>query len=471
MRSMSVCTMLLAVVFARIAAGQAAAAHIDGIVTDSIHHRPLAGATVIATPASIVRDSVMHVAATDARGRFSFSGLRSGRYTISVEHASIDSTGVGVPPLDVTLAAGDSATAALAIPSSNTLRRIFCPLAARDTSLGVMLGAVRTLDGSPIARATIVFTWGDFDVDRGTAIVTSRQVSASATTDSLGVYRACGLPVSRTLFVQAQAGATEYSGVLEEQIGEVGVLVRDFHVSTSLAATQTSEAATAVADASAPTGHLVVAGRVQSTSGQPIASAQVRLFGTLRTATTDDAGEFRLGGLPAGTQGIEVVALGFYPRRLRVEIGDEMAPMSIKLERAAVVLDSIRVTAKRVNSLNLQQYREFEARAAGGNGFFITEDQIKQQHPIETSDILKLDPAVKVFGFGSEARIASARGRAGIGNNECALDIFIDGVRAQQTDVNTLPPDAIHGIEIHTVASAPVRYGVGTCGALFIWTK
>ena len=360
-----------------------------------------------------------------------------------------------------------------------SLRRALCPLAVRDTSLGVVLGVVRRDDGSVAPRASVVFAWSDFEVDRSTAAVRPKQLTASVTADSSGIYRACGLPVARTLLVQAQSGADQQSGVLEQQIGEAGVLVRDFHtsrgpVSAPAVASSTPPAAMAgpsPADTLAPLGRFVLTGRVQGTRGEMVSGAQVRLFGTPRYATSAPDGSFRLSGMPGGTQGIEVVALGFYPRRLRVEVGDVTVPVVVRLERAAVVLDSMRIIAKRVYRPDAASSREFDARAASGRGVFITEEQIERRHPFETSDMLKLAPGVRVFGFGSEARIGAARGRATIGNTECPVDIFIDGVRGQQTDINALPPEALHGVEVYTVANAPAKYGVGPCGAILLWTK
>jgi hypothetical protein len=216
---------------------------------------------------------------------------------------------------------------------------------------------------------------------------------------------------------------------------------------------------------------------VRSVAGQPVAGAQVRLFGTTRAATTNEAGEFRLTGLSAGTQGIEVVALGYYPFRTRVEVSDATPALQVQLERAAVVLDSMRIIAKRQRNPLAQSYREFdERRAAGRRAQFITEEEIARRHPFETSDLFKLVPGVKVVGFGHDAKLAATRGRTTIGsgaipNLECPLDIFIDGVRGQAEDVNTLPPEALHGAEVYTVATAPAKYRVGSCGALFLWTK
>jgi hypothetical protein len=454
---------LMLAALAPLALARDSAAQAHGVVMDSVHRRPLDAATVVATPSAGVGDSAFHAALTDARGRFAFEGLRPGRYVLTVEHPWIDSTGVGVPPVTVEVPPSGDVTATLGIPSTATLRRVFCPAALRDSTLGVMLGVVRGVNGSPIPGARVVFTWSDFEVDPHSAVASTKQVTTSAAADSVGVYRACGLPAARTLLVQAQADSTTQSGVLEDRIAEAGVLVRDFYVVPG--------------DARAELGRYAVTGTVRAAAGQPVAGAQVRLFGTTRAATTNDVGEFRLSGLPGGTQAIEVVALGYYPYRTRVEVGDATPALAVRLEQAALVLDSMRIVAKRQRYPLAQSYREFdERRAAGRAAQFLTEEDIERRHPFETSDLFKVMPAVKVVGFGSEAKVAATRGRTTLGdpnvpNQECALDIFIDGVRAQPSDVNTLPPEALHGVEVFTVATAPAKYRVGACGALFLWTK
>ncbi|NUR35975.1 MAG: TonB-dependent receptor plug domain-containing protein [Gemmatimonadaceae bacterium] len=171
------------------------------------------------------------------------------------------------------------------------------------------------------------------------------------------------------------------------------------------------------------------------------------------------------------------MALGYYPYRTRVEVGEATPALAVRLERAAVVLDSMRIIAKRQRTPLAQSYREFdERRAAGRAAQFLTEEDIERRHPFETSDLFKLMPSVKVVGFGHDAKIAATRGKTTIGNpnipnQECPLDVFIDGVRVQAEDINTLPPEALHGVEVYTVAAAPAKYRVGACGALFLWTK
>ena len=177
-----------------------------GTVTDSVHHTPLGDATVVATPVNAALDSVFHTTRTDAKGRFALDALRPGRYSISVEHAFTDSIGLDVPSRIVAIAGNGTTETALALPSVATLRRTLCPAALVDTTLGVLLGVVRNADGSAAVGGRVVLGWSEFSTDKAALTIHREERTASATTDSLGVYRACGVPAAVTLLVQAQLG-------------------------------------------------------------------------------------------------------------------------------------------------------------------------------------------------------------------------------------------------------------------------
>ena len=301
----------------------AQALRITGEVTDSVHRAPLADATVIATRVSTAPDTVFHAARTDAHGRYAIDGLQAGRYVLSVEDAFTDSIGLGVPSREVQLTPEGTTTADLALPSTATLRHTFCRAEEKDTTLGVMLGTVRRTDGGTVAGAVLVFQWTEPSIDRKTLVARSARMTVSSTTDSAGVYRVCGLPIATRLFVQAQNGPREQSGIVEEHIGEAAVLVREIVLADTVRATTTASgadtSAARSADASAVRGAGVVRGVVLGEGLRPIGGAQVRLFGTARSTTTDAQGEFRLADIPTGTQGFEIVALGYLPRRFRTD--------------------------------------------------------------------------------------------------------------------------------------------------------
>lgn len=461
---------LLAVPCVRVSAQSA---RISGTVTDSVHRAPLAEATVLAEPVAPTRDTVFHATRTDARGRFELSGLQAGKYVVTVEHPFTDSIGLSVPSRETQATAEGTPPLALALPSVRTLRRTLCPAAVSDTTLGVMLGVVRRADGRTVKGANVVFEWTDVSVNRKTLQAKQTQMSASTISDSLGVYRACGVPAGIPLFVQAQLGAGQQSGVVEEHIGEAGVLVRELVLGDSTRAPQVATGAgtgagtgggagtRAGADASDVHGDGVIRGVVRIDQIHPLANARVHLFGTSRTATTDASGEFRLTDIPTGTQGFEVVALGYAPRRFRAEVSATTEPITVTMSRIAAVLDSVRVTARRL--ANGGRYNEFDQRSRNGHGHYITEQEVERRHPFVTSDLLRTMPGVQVAVGKDNEHVVSMR--------RCTPTVFLDGMESA-LPLDEIPTSWIRGIEVYQIAETPAQYrGHDNCGAILVWTK
>jgi hypothetical protein len=425
-----------------------------GMVTDSIRHIPLAGATVIASRAA-TRDGAAEdfMAVTDARGRFSISPLQPGTYVVTVEHPWLDSTGLGVPAQTVSIVNQLIATVNLAVPSGATIRATFCPISARDTTLGLIAGYVKDVNSDhPVAGARVVFAWDDFDVDRRSARSTQHQRLTSVISGPDGTFRLCGVPVQRTLLVQAQTGSHEATGAVEVEVPSSGVLVETLRIDAS------------------PSGSTSLTGDIRkSGSGRVIAGAHVHLYGAVGEILSAPDGSFRLSDVPYGTQSIEVTALGYYPRRYAVNVrpGD-MPRVTIPMLEMAVVLDSVRILARRQGAATL--HREFDERSAHGSGQYITEEMIAKSSALETAELMQ-----QVSGFYvMQDTVYSSRGVTGIGantNHVCQPTLYIDGNPSAGT-MNDIVPTAIHGIEIYASSiNVPVKYKSSSCGAILIWTK
>ena len=476
MRRSILLSFLLAVPCAR---ASAQSARISGAVADSVHRAPLADATVIATPVSPTRDTVFHSTRTDVQGRFALDGLRSGTYVVSVEHPFTDSIGLSVPEREVQLTSGGMTIVDLSLPSVRTLRHTLC-----------------RADGGTVAGATVVFQWTELGaVDRKTLAAKSTRMTASASTDSSGVYRACGLPMATTLLVQAQHGSKEQSGIVEERIGEAGVLVRELVLGDTSRATTlaggSEPSSVRSADTSWVHGAGVVRGVVLGERARPVAGAQVQLFGTSRVAKTNAAGEFRLADIPTGTQGFEVVALGYLPRRFRAEVSAGTPTVRVTMSKAAAVLDSVRVVASRRQYGD--RFREFDERKRLGMGQYVTDADIARRHPFLTTDVLRqMSGFAVVTGKDGAQTLTANRGvityrgllpgggdvtsgapeggpmLSGPGGRACP-QVYIDGMPST-TDVDQVPPTAIYGIEVYREGQEPPKYG-GFCGVILIWTK
>src|ERR1017187_7242869 len=118
------------------ALAQEPTASLRGTVTDSIRHRPLAGATVVATRTTdSAGDSHDYSTTTDAKGRYTIPSISPGSYVLTVEHPGLDSTGLGVPAQTVDLRTRRNVSMNLAVPSGATIRAAVCASSAADSTV------------------------------------------------------------------------------------------------------------------------------------------------------------------------------------------------------------------------------------------------------------------------------------------------------------------------------------------------
>jgi hypothetical protein len=427
-------------------------ASLHGTVTDSIRHKPLVGATVVVSQSAASASSTAHdyTATTDAHGKYAIGSLAPGAYILTVEDPWLDSTGLGVPAKRVDLVRDRTATINLAVPSGETIRAAYCPIAAHDSTIGLVAGYVKDVHSDHgVAGARVVFKWGDFSVDRRTAKATPRELSASVITGRDGTFRVCGLPIMRSMLMQAQFGDHEATGAVDATIPASGVLVETLRL-----------------DASA-TGTASLTGTVLRDGSQgPIGAAHVRLYGAATEVLTAPDGSFRLSDVPLGTQSIEVTALGFYPRRYMVDVHASNPERAIiPMIEIAKTLDSIRIIAKR--AATPLWAREFDDRRAHGQGQYITEDMIAAADPFRITDLFR-----QARGFGvQDGHVYSLRGITSLAGGGCSPAMFLNGSPFLES-IDNISPAAIHGIEIYASgAGAPVQYQASSCGLILVWTK
>jgi hypothetical protein len=434
-------------------AAQSAAPAIRGAVTDSIRHRPLAGARVIASRA-VGRDSLNapaeFTATTDLNGRFEIGSLAPAVYLVTVEHPWLDSTGFDVTAQTLDLRDGRSAALLLAVPSGATILSAFCGAVARDSTVGLVEGYVRDAGSDqPVGGVRVLFAWSDFTVDTRTGRPTLHHHTVAVRTAADGSFAVCGLPDAQALLMQAQIGERVATGAVEVVIPPGGVLVETLHIADNKAGTAS------------------VTGDVRrSGSMLPVAGARVHVFGSDEDARTADDGAFHLRNVPIGTQSIEVTALGLRPRRYAVDVRPDGARgVRIALADVAQPLDTVRSLARRTDAPALRD--EFDVRAFRGTGQYITEDLIAKINPWKTSDLIR-------YARGFEVRkdtVFGTRGDFEIGRTAvCKPVLLIDGSPADLVD--EVLPVAIHGIEIYgSSINVPLKYPANACGAIYIWTK
>jgi len=222
---------------------------------------------------------------------------------------------------------------------------------------------------------------------------------------------------------------------------------------------------------------------------QPLRGATVALDDGTKTVRTNDAGQYRLTGIPAGTHRLVVRLVGFARQTKTIVVTDDQATtVDLALESSVSTLDQVVVTAT-----GAQRIRELGHVVAQINA-----DSVVKSAPITNlSDLLQSRvPGLQVVpGSGSYAGETVAlqlRGASSMALNSAPI-VIVDGVRYQsdnsvdgsannqdlrslsnqlRSPLNDLNPNDIATIEVVKGPSASTLYGPDAAnGVIVITTK
>lgn len=214
-----------------------------------------------------------------------------------------------------------------------------------------------------------------------------------------------------------------------------------------------------------------VTGVVRDSAGAGIVAAQVFIAGTALATQTDEAGNFRLGGVPAGAATLIVRRLGFSPVARQVLVVPPAVPaLSIVLAPLAQALSTVVVTERG------RRYRgnlaEFYRRRDQGFGRFFTQEEIQRRNPMRITDLFRTVPGIEMREdiFGQRTlRMRGAR---------CDPLVWIDGypLATGYLDPDTFDPSTYAAIEVYTgISTVPVELrgpnGLGACGVIALWSR
>lgn len=444
---------------------------IQGIVYDSLLTKgPLGGATVYVVGSTIT-------AATDARGRFTLAGVPDGDQTITFAHPKFDSAGVQAPQVHVHVAAPNKARVAIATPMGATLVRGSCP-GTRAEQTGLLLGVVRDVDsGSSLPGARVVSRWFEMTIDKTGPHYETIEVSTVA--DPAGVFRLCGVPADIPVLVRATSDRQQ-SGRVEVYFNGSDVAFRDFAISLADTAARVvpDSMLEGTSDSNAvvvPRGTATLRGTVTDQNGRPLADVTIGLLDRPRSVRSDAEGHFTLAGVPAGTQTLELRAIGFAPaRRVVVLRSGASAERAVSLDRAAQTLASVRVLGDRSGSRTRSGFGDRRRR---GLGHFIDADEVRRRGGIYLGDVLRAVPGV-VPMYTTGGRIFTMRSTSS--GDRCSPTYFLDGMRWYPLDNNPIlelerfiPLPDLDAVEVYSSSgTTPVQFDGGNgCGSVVFWTK
>jgi carboxypeptidase family protein len=217
-------------------------------------------------------------------------------------------------------------------------------------------------------------------------------------------------------------------------------------------------------------GTATLTGRVlDRESRAPVSGARIALLGTRHGFASDSDGRFAQHGLTSGTYVLQARAIGYVVASSVVQLGaGQVSTELFELDRLPIQLDPLVV--ERRPGFAEQRRLNFERRRASGQGYFITEEQIRHAHPRTLGDLFRNVPGVRVQCRGSAGCVM----RMARAPRECRPDFVVDGFPATYSTGLDLPTIGITGIEIYrTISETPLEFvrDNSQCGTVVIWTR
>lgn len=435
-------------------------ARLRGVVFDSIGMAPLANATVRVFRADSA--SVGVNARTDSAGAFEVPALRAGTWLLSFLHPRLDSLRLEPPLARVDVVEAGDIDVTLAVPSGASLARALCGATPGDSS-AVVVGDVRdALARRVLVGATVRVSWPEWVFAKEQ--MEREVVTRVARTDSTGQFVLCNVPQGTTVTALAYAEA-DTTGIIELAVPHADYVVADFVLDRSAVLTRS--------DSGGGTwrrGTGAVRGRVTTADGKPFVSAVARVLGSGMAVRTDSGGVFRITDAAAGTQTVEVRALGYDPIRQQVQlVPGEPFTASFTLAKSRVTLDTVRVVAGRKLPPDIEA---IERRWRRGLGTILDGRTVRERTATNLTSALWSIPGVRLgtrFGYGNTIYLR------GNGGQECIPPIYLDGFRFIADGLSLdeiVPPSDVAALEVYPrPMQRPAEFtDLGDCGVLAVWT-
>ena len=202
-----------------------------------------------------------------------------------------------------------------------------------------------------------------------------------------------------------------------------------------------------------------VRGRVlDSASGEPVATASIRVVGTILVTFSDQSGAFLLAAVPAGPRRLSVERLGYAPQRIDIEVpAGGTAAVDIALEVRAVAVGEV------VASVTKRELGSFDSPVSVS----VQEaEEIRRRSPATVDEAVAYSPAVQFVGDQLNIRGSSGFAR-GIGTR---VLLMMDGVPINAVDSGALNWDMIPLTEVERIevvkGAGSALYGTSALGGV-----
>jgi hypothetical protein len=415
---------------------------------------------------------------TDPRGKFSFDKVPQGEHQLTLSSAAIDTLGFGTLGATANVVAGKRTEIHITTPSLRTMWNRNClKFNTIGIDSGIVWGTVRdAATQNTLSEAAATFHW--YDLRAGdTPGIFIREVDEQAHTNADGVYFACGLPSDVAI---GSEGITKNaaSGRIDYALGARRMQRLDLTVSTEMVVVDTVPASAPVNDfapprsvidsgkSSASRGTANVRGRVLDEDNKPVANALIAIVNLDSAVRSDASGQFRIAGVAAGTQLLNVRRVGSPPVNNVVHLRPGQTTDVDVVMSSVNTLTTVNVRAARSWS---KLRTDFEQRKKNAFARVIEGDIFDKRADMYSV----LDNVARLrmtrSGFGLDIKIKR------LTSGECTPFAFLDGLPIDANTASSLPVEMYRAVEIYENPYAvPAEYytpAMMPCGTILFWTK
>src|SRR5579862_4512206 len=228
----------------------------------------------------------------------------------------------------------------------------------------------------PVAGATVSAAWTEIRADKKHGIQEIR-VAKDTTSDVEGRYRICAIAGADALIQVRYKQSNAYFPV---SMSGTDSAVTDIRISPDEENDRGS-----------------VTGRVLSESGQPVPNATITILGTGASVRTNSDGTYGMRELPVGSQVLIARSIGRGAAVMAVDLSARApASVSVTMQQLPPTLAVVDIVADRLQLGTIYRDIGFTRRQRIGNGKFMTADQIERRGALNTPELFRGMPGVRV---------------------------------------------------------------------------
>jgi hypothetical protein len=215
---------------------------------------------------------------------------------------------------------------------------------------------------------------------------------------------------------------------------------------------------------------------VDSADGALIENADILAASIKQVARSNAKGQFTLSKCPKGVLEITIRRIGYAPQEQTVVLsGGGNDSVKVVLVAQPAVLEAVAVDASERH--RRQGIEDFYVRRTQGIGTYITRQQLEELRGNETTEALRNVPGIQLFRTRNGDNTVRFTGTTSINHRDCPPNLWLDGQKISNMELDRIPANDIEGIELYRGASTtPAQFWQGNsqnafCGTIVVWSR